>query len=239
MKQETGNIAATIQSVAKNGKVGSLFVKKAETTFFIVENNAKTARWLVEADTGLAFEPRGMAGLDMVANALVNSQHCNTQFEIKAVNTSTKWFEVCYLYLPLSVHNVSVYEGVFSATKLDFVDSKADLPLTPAGIIGLSDDDVPNPTPARLWNVTGSIKNDDKVYNRRVEDEFGVMEFNSNDGRYRFTKSAACKAFEAPLVGMQSVDIRTDDIVTGLLAAPSTTMSEVLENYTRCHKRKQ
>lgn len=239
MKQETRNIAEIIQSAAKNGKVGALFVKKAETTFFIVENNSKTARWLIDADTGLAFEPRGMAGLDMVAGALVNSQHNNVQFEIKAVNTITKWYEVCYLYLPLSVHNVSVYEGVFSATKLDFVDSKADLPLTPAGIIGLADEDVPNPTPPRLWNVTGSTRNDDKVYNRRVEDEFGVMEFNSNNGKYRYTKSAACKVFEAPLVGMQSVDIPTDDIVTGLLAAPSTTMSEVMEAYARGHRRSQ
>lgn len=237
MKNETRNIAEKIQSAARNGKVGALSVRKAEATIFIVENNAKTARWLIDAETGLGLEPCNMAGLDMVAGALVNSQHSNAQFEIKAVNTVTKWYEVCYLYLPLSVHNVSVYEGVFSATKLDFVDSKADLPLSPAGIIGLPDEDVPNPTPARLWNVTGSVRNDDKVYNRRVEDEFGVMEFNSNDGRYRFTKSAACKALEAPLVGMQSADIPTEDIMAGLMAAPETSLPEVLANHARGHCR--
>ncbi|WP_396189637.1 hypothetical protein, partial [Flavobacterium sp.] len=160
---------------------------------------------------------------------LIDPRHQPVEICFKAINTTTKWAEQGYFYLPLGVSNIHVYEGQFQATKLDFADKTANTPKTAAQIIGLEDADVESPLPARLWNVEGSVPNNGGEFNRKVDYEHCVLEFSSSSGKYRLTKKETCRQFEAPLYGLQPDDITVADILDGLQASPELDFKEVTE----------
>lgn len=239
--KEKSTILGAIQSVAKTGSIGTSTVRAANIDVLVIENNSKTMRWLIDAETGVLLQTGdNSTAIQQVLTNLTTSQHINTQLEVTAINTQSKWREVLYVYLPLSVAGVEVYEGQFCATKLDFVDSIINSEKSAYELIGLDASDISNPMPSRLWNITGSVRNPNGgEFNRMVEDEYCVTEFSTSTGRYRMTKRPICKKFEAPLVGLSKDDIPISEVLDGLRAAPQVDAYQLFTKQAMCQQYKR
>ena len=96
-----------------------------------------------------------------------------------------------------------------------------------AEMIGLSMDEIANPLPGRLWNVTGSVRHNNGEFNRKVEMDECLVEFSSNTGKYRLTKKESCAQYYAPLTGLSQGDIPVADLLDGLQAAPLMSAEEL------------
>lgn len=226
MQQDTNrNILNVIQDCAHEGKVGVYTVSKVNMAMLVLENGSKTRRWLLDAATGAVFEHSTSDILEQVRRTLVEPIHQTVQIEYMAINTQSKWKEVAYLTLPLSVTGVSQYRGQLTASKLDFHDKAVDSPLSPSEIIGLGA--IPGDVAPRLWNCTGSVPNQNGgEFDRVVSLEHCTFEFSSTSGQYLMTKLPACVQFEAPLAGLERSDIDVGVLLDGLQAAPEVVADE-------------
>ena len=112
MKKEvpSSNLLATIQDCAKSGVIGSNHVRRVNIDILVVENSSKTVQWLLDAETGVRLEVAdNTSAIQQVVTGLTSPQHVNAQLEVIAINTTSKWSETVYVYLPLSVKGVEVY----------------------------------------------------------------------------------------------------------------------------------
>lgn len=235
MKQDTSrNILEVIQHGAADGSVGSYSVRKVDMTMLMVQNNSGTMKWMLDAQTGAAFEHTSNDIVEQLRRTLVEPRHENVQIEYRAVNTVSKWVETNYLYLPLSIAGISEYRGKLTATRLDFHDESVDSPLSASEIIGLGV--MPGDAPPRLWNVTGSVPNKNGgEFDRVVEMEHCKFEFSSATGEYCLTKLPSCAQFEAPLGGLERGDVPVGMLLDGMQAAPVVDAGEAFASgLTRC-----
>ena len=220
MKEAKRSILEVIQSSASEGKIGQYNVRTVPMTMLMVENYSHTHKWMIDSETGCAFEYTSNDIINNLRRSLVEPRHENIQLEVLAINTASKWFERTYMYLPLSVQGVEIYEGTLSAPQLDYVDKAMNSPKSASEIIGIENEDAPYPMPPRLWNIAGSVRATNGQFDRRLDLEKCVVEFSSSSGRYRMTKKECCSELYAPLGGMQGESITIADLLDGALSAP-------------------
>lgn len=224
MKQKS--VLSTIKQSAATGTMGNMRVRAIPTTLFAVGTLSGSARWLIDGTTGIGLTTVNDDGVGMVARNLCTAIHATETFEIKACNTATKWVETTCLTLPMSAPGVTQYSGKFTAANLDFHDAHTNSPKSASELIGLGEAQANTQSP-RLWNVTGSEPHNGGIYDRKLVVQYGVLEFSSSSGEYRFTKSEAANELLPVLVGTQPSDVASEDILEALKDAPQTTTAEL------------